>query len=387
MTGGPLPGGDAAHRERSHWWVPASLHIGSHTDLLQPRHAPAQPVAVQDAPLDAIIVPTNRRATHLRSAARLAAFLQCQLVAIYTNHCPANLEAALDGLQAARVTAIALPESYRHKLLSFQTERHRQGASPKHRDISRKRNIGLLIARLCGWRRILFLDDDIYDVNPLDVLAASASLEDHGVAGFKVTDYPDNSVVCHALRLSDGAQETFVGGNALLLDPNRAESFFPPIYNEDWLFLADHVQTRSVTIAGPARQLPYDPFMSPDRAFSEEFGDVFAEGLYRLFHDGATIDHADESFWRGMLYRREQLLNAIAARLTSKGSGSDIKPALFALAAAAKRLRNLLPQDFESFIRAWLIDLARWRDRIAPLPVYGSIGSATEYLNLRETIR
>jgi hypothetical protein len=385
MAGGSQPGG-TAYPDESHWRVPASLHIGSHTDLLQPRQATARPPASPAVSLDAIIVPTNRSARDLIWAARLATALQCRLIAIYTDECPTDIKAVLDGQQPDRLTTIGLPEDYRPGVLNFLTHRHPQGVSPAHLDISRKRNLGLLLAKLCAWHRVLFLDDDIYDIDPDLVIAAAASLGSHSVAGFKVTDYPDNSVVCHAYRLAGGAQDTFIGGSALIVDPSCEESFFPPIYNEDWLFLANHIQAGRAAEAGTVRQLGYKPFKNPGRAFSEEFGDVIAEGLYHLFHNDLIIDDANIAFWRCMLQQREQLLDEIANRLVSNGSGNDIEPALLALAAAAKRLRDLSAIDFVSFLRAWRIDLADWQDRASKLPVTGSISGAAEYLEIEKMI-
>jgi len=37
---------------------------------------------------------------------------------------------------------------------------------------------------------------------------------------------------------------------------------------------------------GTARQQAYKPFADPNRAATEEFGDLLAEGLYALFDDG-----------------------------------------------------------------------------------------------------
>ena len=45
-----------------------------------------------------------------------------------------------------------------------------------------KRNLGLVLARLLGWTRLMFLDDDIYGVSRDDVEALAAALEDHSVS-------------------------------------------------------------------------------------------------------------------------------------------------------------------------------------------------------------
>jgi hypothetical protein len=45
-----------------------------------------------------------------------------------------------------------------------------------------KRSIGLILARLLGWTRLMFLDDDIYSVGQHHVAALAAALEGHSVS-------------------------------------------------------------------------------------------------------------------------------------------------------------------------------------------------------------
>src|SRR5262249_7958869 len=157
--------------------------------------------------------------------------------------------------------------------------------------------------------------------------------------GFKVNDYPDNSVVCHANRLAGSVQDIFPGGSALLVDVERCYSLFPPIYNEDWLFLFDAVQARSVAAAGTLSQVDYRPFAHSNRAATEEFGDVIAEGLYRLIHEGMSVTDATVEYWQDALQRRSRLINHIATQLLrAQGEAPVIGCALMSLAAASKRL-------------------------------------------------
>ena len=83
-------------------------------------------------------------------------------------------------------------------------------------DISRKRNLGLLIGRVCRWTCMLFLDDDISKLNVPELSAAAALLVKYPVVGLQVRKYPDASVVGHARRLTGRRQEPFVSGGSLL---------------------------------------------------------------------------------------------------------------------------------------------------------------------------
>ena len=87
-------------------------------------------------------------------------------------------------------------------------------------DTSAKRNIGLILSKLAGWQRIVFLDDDIKVPNPDDLRRACALLDPghYQAVGLAIEGFPDNSVVCHAFRETGGKQDTFVGGGALAVD-------------------------------------------------------------------------------------------------------------------------------------------------------------------------
>ena len=69
---------------------------------------------------------------------------------------------------------VDLPDGYRHELLDFRALASIKDDLPEAcsyyvTDLSTKRNVGLILARMLGWRRIFFLDDDIRDINPADV--------------------------------------------------------------------------------------------------------------------------------------------------------------------------------------------------------------------------
>ena len=70
---------------------------------------------------------------------------------------------------------------------------------------SLKRNLGLLLARLHGWNKIAFIDDDIKIGQPEHFARLAGQLEFYQAAGMVVDEYPDNSVVCHARRLAGSA--------------------------------------------------------------------------------------------------------------------------------------------------------------------------------------
>jgi len=367
---------------------PGPFQIQSHEDLLQ---FPKVPDSTIDTPsgkrliteplVDAIVVPTIRSAEHLRSAVQLAADARCHLIAVYTNHPPAGLSAVLDGLWPGRVTLLTVGSDTKNYLLDLGASLPQSLLSFCARDISRKRNLGLLIGHVCGWRRMLFLDDDIRRLNVAKLSSAAALLDDYPVVGLQVNKYPDASVVGHARRLTGRRQEPFVSGGSLLVNPQRLNGYFPPIYHEDWLCVINHLRAGEVAIGGSVGQLPYLPFTTPERAKLEEFGDILLSGLLWLLHARTRMGTRDSAhlvteseywreatkprFWKQILWQRATLLADITVRLTGKDSAGPSP--LPSLAAAMQRLGELKPADFASFTERWLTSLAIWRSGLSSL--------------------
>ena len=334
--------------------------------------------------IDAIVVPTARSTDNLQAVADLARATNCLLVVLCSIDSQKSAVADLvSRVPRLRALAIDLPAAYQHRLLRFSTSGHPQAGRAEHVDLSTKRNLGLLLARLLGWRQVLFVDDDIGGLDLRLLLRASAMLDRYRAVGFRITDFPDNSVVCHAHRLGGGRQQTFVGANALLMDVPATDSFFPAVYNEDWLFLFDAVRARAVATAGEAWQRRYDPFGCPVRAASEEFGDALAEGLLWLLHRGDEPAEQDWSFWRSWLECRSGFITEVGERLEARQGGAiEAERAIKALAEARAQLDGIQPGDCASFVGAWRKDLAGWRERLVALPSFQSRQDALRYLDL-----
>lgn len=337
--------------------------------------------------LGGIVVPTIRPKS-LSTAAGLARQIGCPLVALCSTQAQVREAKQRFGSNSAGMLAASIshnPPGVLGDLLSFLTTRHPENdVLPScHNDIARKRNTGLLLARLSGWETVMFLDDDIGGLTPEIVSRAVSLTGRYRAVGFKIEDYPDNSVVCHAHRLSGEKQATFPGGSALIVDVGKFDGPFPAIYNEDWLFLYDAVRNGALGVAGSLSQREYRPFEHAGRAASEEFGDVIAEGLFRLIHEGRDVADARADFWRSALERRSRLIEQIADRLLLREENLQlIGAALMSLTAARKRLTAISPLACLSFVSAWRADVDTWKGRVGSLDVLGSLGEAVKYLGL-----
>lgn len=355
-----------------------AVHRESHRGLLREfRAGPPRPV-------DAVIVPAGRSAKHLEPAAQLATELGCVLLAMCSPDGAdprefAHRARAWPGLEWHYLD---IPADLHHPLLPATASPRPGSHDWRHGALSTKRNLALLTARMLDWRTVFLVDDDIVDLDPTVVRAAASRLGGASAVGLTVGQFPDNSVVCHANRLSGGRQDVFVGACALVLDTTVPFGFFPNVYNEDWLFLYDLVARHRVGRIDRARQLEYRPFADEARARAEEFGEVLAEGLMAGLED---LDGArppmDAAYWSDFLRARRQFIGDTVDRLGPRyvvGRHS----ALRSLAAAKRRLGTISAPECASYVRRWRADLLLWDERVAALPSLPDFDAAAEHLGL-----
>lgn len=335
-------------------------HHGSHRDLLwaaddsHPAHRG----------INAIIVPTARRPAYLAGAAVLAKALSCTLVTLHSTQWTSAAKAVQRLPPGVDLIAIDVPDPAHLRLPNWETSRLLAGtAFARRTDLSAKRNMALVLGRMLGWSRVLFLDDDITQLYPKDVRRASGLLDTHNAVGLHIGGFPDHSVVCHAYRSAGGSQQAFIGGGALAVHLERSNSFFPDIYNDDWFFLLDGDKgIQPVAVTGEVRQYPYDPFRNPDRARAEELGDVLAEGIYWLLDQGRPITDADQAHWARFLRKRRRFIERVLKMVEQDGTigPADKGRRVAALKGSMGRLALIKPELCEKYLRAWAADRQRW---------------------------
>lgn len=368
------------------------LQYPTHTELLE---SSCLPTSSAGTSLDAIIVPAARPAENLKTTIELAKETDARLVVLCSFRTHANEVRALLREHRLREPAVVeMPQEWDSWILgNLETTRWVHDGPGKgvcrtrNSDLSMKRNTGLLLARMLGWERVFFMDDDIRAV-PADTVLATVALlgaSGHGyrTAGLSVQKYPDNSVVCHARREVGEYQDVFVSGSALAVDCRVPFDFFPDLYNEDWLFFhRDAAEERLATPGSLAEQLPYDPFADPQRAASQEFGDVIAEGLYALLHKGLGPEAADEDYWEQFLESRTAVLHDVIRRLPA--ARPELREKISkAIGAAQQVLWAITAGMCAEYLAAWQRDLGRWDKRLANLPGASSLDGALETMGLR----
>ncbi|HKS44894.1 MAG TPA: hypothetical protein VJT49_07205 [Amycolatopsis sp.] len=355
----------------------SDYHRGSHRGLLvRAAVADARP-----ADVDAIIVPTARPAVYLRNAFALGRELGCPLVALCSKRSRAWEVEKLARHAGVTVIAVDTDRLPHRQMPDFETTEMVRGTRfSRLTDTSFKRNLGLLLARIAGWQRIVFLDDDITVPIPGNLRDAAGLLERHATAGLANGGFPDNSVVCHAYRASGGPQDTFIGGGALAVSVGGCTTFFPSIYNEDWFFLLDDDRLRPAAVTGLAVQAPYDPYADVRRARAEELGDCLAEGVFGLLDIGCRIADATAGYWRDFLVRRRLFIDEVIGRVRAM----DAEPAeraqmIAALKAARGRSWLIEPELCAGYLKAFQADRDAWRcylDGPGPEKVVAELGLA-----------
>ena len=362
---------------------PGARQYQTHRQLL------ARTSARLPASLDAIIVPASRPAVNLDHAVTLARAVRCQLVVLCSGKAHATeVNELLASRNFNQGVVVDLPDGYTHPKLDFVTSGAASLDCPEicvnpNNDLSVKRNLGLLLARMLGWQRIFFLDDDIRDLDSSDLHEAASMLGPYHAVGMRAVDFPDNSVVCHGHRETGAYQDVFISGSALAVHCAEPVAFFPEIYNEDWFFFYHAAAARRLGQPGrDATQLCYDPFADPQRAAGQEFGDIMAEGLYSLLHYRIGTDHATSDYWQIFLDSRMRFLEAVLART------EEIEPYLgkriaSSVESAMDCTQQIKPPACEKYIALWKQDLEAWEQRLKDIPRLPSVTAALRALDLR----
>ncbi|MEV6829452.1 hypothetical protein [Amycolatopsis sp. NPDC051102] len=318
----------------------------------------------EDVPsFDAVIVSSARGADALLRAALTARNADAPLVVLASGRTDASAAARLlrNEVRLVLSTPAELPEP------DFLTFRHPCASTVS--DVSRKRNAGLVLARLRGWRTVLFLDDDVQAIASPDLQRAAGLLAgtDRGGAprrlvGWAFRDFRDLSTVGHACWRDPGEPVSFVGGGAMAVNCDDPPPPFPPVYNEDLLvglaLLLD--DPASVCVTGTLTQDEYRPFDDPARAVSQEFGEVLAEGWSRR---PAPEELRRAEFWASVLRDRRALVSSATSDLERRGVSDGVR----AMRAVLATHQAGWPQLLAGFVQDWTRDTAVWRDFLVAL--------------------
>ena len=369
----------------------------SHAHLVQDvSRWPAPPLRSRRGHLDAVIVPASRPACFLQPAIGLAAHLGAVLVVLCSRQAKSEQVARrVVKTPGARCLIATIPAGWSHPKFPTRTsaDEFQMASANRMSDLSAKRNIGLLLARLHGWNKIAFVDDDVTLSQTDNIARLAGQLDEHQVAGMVVRDFPDNSVVCHARRLAGLWQDVFVTGAVLGVNCSLPLSFFPDIYNEDWFFFAEEAATRKLPRVGQARQVEYNPFAGPGRARREEFGDLLAEGVYALISEedpsvpfDEQLRGATSAYWSRFIDARRHVITeaktALCRFIDCNVDNEAVCSALGSLEGAESQLGTITADRCVNFLHAWRDDFRDWQKFSTDVNNVGSTSDAMDFLQL-----
>ena len=258
------------------------------------------------------------------------------------------------------------------------------------RDLSTKRNLGLVIARMLGWRRLMFLDDDIYDVSKEDADGLAVGLDDHNVSVLIPDQFPDNSVACHAHRLGGGQQGKFASAGGMGVRCDRDDlAFFPNIYNEDWFFFSEEAASHKIARVGyhASESTTRTKILGePSRKSSEICWPRVCMHAWTLIGISLGVDAA---YWADFIESRRDFLRRVAVSLRRKlktnlddKEDREVRAAQVSIHEAQRQLGRIDPRLCQKFIDLWQTDLGEWRSYLTKLPHLESVVSALDHLGL-----
>jgi hypothetical protein len=237
------------------------------------------------------------------------------------------------------------------------TSHHKYCTRNVHWDLPTKRNLALISARKKGYRKVLFVDDDIRGLTPHALRTGSDLLEEYIISGCFVQDHLDTSILGHLERIAGDQVMGFLSGSFLFLRPFETQGFFPNIYNEDWLFMLPHIQQHSICSFGTINQLYNNPFKNPDEAMFQEFGEIIAEGLFALVQAGKYERRYEPRVWADTISERRAIFNLLKGHPKCRDQSAFIDSAM-------RANKCITSEDCISFIHGWEKDIQQWQSLI-----------------------
>ncbi len=239
--------------------------------------------------------------------------------------------------------------------LNLRTSKHKHTKlhSLSSWDLSLKRNFALWYSKNKTYERVLLVDDDIRGLTQDKLNLGNKYLEKYIISGCFVDDFLDTSVVGHFELMYGANKYIFLGGSFLFINVVKARGFFPNIYNEDWLFMLEHVLDHSICSFGTIQQMPYNPFNDKNRALFQEFGDIVCGGLYELISADTYDLRYNYHIWKEIISERRQLLELLKQHF-SQPTYQQLINAIIDVNV------TITPDDCLIFVGDWETDTVAW---------------------------
>ena len=172
------------------------------------------------------------------------------------------------------------------------------------------RNFALEHSIFIGYEKILFVDDDITEIDKRKVEEGFSVLTEDSFVSCTLKGVVDDSIVGHIAKqvgvIDDGKK--MLSGGFLFLSPTSISQRFYNIYNEDWVFqLLEKKKKQIVLPYSVLHNADKDVNWTIDQALFQELGELVVEGL--LENENALF--MDCQFWNEVIKCRIKFIEEI----------------------------------------------------------------------------
>lgn len=230
--------------------------------------------------------------------------------------------------------------------------------------LGRCRSYAVILAKACGFKHLLMMDDDIV-VDNLQIIRTLSLLEEYGIVGARTARMPDDSVVGHMKRAVGLESVSFVSGQYLGVDLSGVRYSFPDIYNEDWIFALLHSNRTQVARFSSVEQLACDPFgEAVEKAIFQEPGEIACDGVIGAVLRRNVRALTSKDYWRRICAERREDLETLSARVEDHPRSDVLRETLRAVLAYHDRVA---PEGFRHFFFDYEAVQSDWRKGLAQL--------------------
>jgi hypothetical protein len=279
-------------------------------------------------------------------------------------------------------------------------------ADPGARNRSLKRNAALVIAHVCGFERLYFLDNDIVArsveelAKQIDGSSSSVSADGPTYCANPYLRFADHSAIGYAAVAAGGVDDSYFGTGALAVYVPDALPWTASVYNEDWLACFYASIMGKFAVFGLVEQLPNFPEFARGRSVNEEFGEVLMMTAERKLLD--ALDQVEQSLVSSLdayefelgiadrLAALAQISEGLRQRMDARRSGGELDFTNARTAAivddAVKELDTLAPDVIARFFLDYPHACEAWKLQRNALPVVakGDIDAALSSLGFTE---
>lgn len=181
------------------------------------------------------------------------------------------------------------------------------------------RNLALIIAKIEGITKIIFIDDDILLDDKTIVEDYFKMLDNYGIISAEIIGMRDDSIIGNIENYLHGRSQTFFSAGFMGINITQIHYPFINCYNEDWIWAHLHKNRVKMVKHKCVTQLDYNPFSyTKEKIKLQEIGECLLKGI-------EIIDKLDElyllnksNFWENILLRRQAYLQELKCFVDDK---------------------------------------------------------------------